>query len=163
MCRFCFEFCTVKTLFVTFLHSSYNIEPTVITQISDSIKANYDIGCSLFSLDVLKLRKGYIRDQETYFEKFCCNVKLYINFWLKNGTHLGYKHLFSTYIAIVSSFRLPTTFAYCYVVNFLNLKDSVLFYKIGSSIYSAFSLVLRFFHINWWRLDPILLEVNNNY
>nr|WPV74320.1 MAG: RNA-dependent RNA polymerase [Drosophila River Almond nege-like virus] len=124
------EHCHVRAPCVTFLHSSYNIELSDMSSILDAAHANHAIGCFLFSPDVLIRKEGYIPLQDAHFKKFKRNGKLYVRFWFTNDTQNGYTHLFSTYLAIVKCFSLPSRFNYSYVVHTPFYLDNVLFFEI---------------------------------
>jgi len=127
------QYCDIKSKFVIFLHSAYNIQINDMATIMARANAEYAVAVVIFHEKILLEQSGYIDEQEVYFRKYVKKKILYIDFFFKGDHQNGYTHRFDTYIALIKCFRLQLQWEdgnRYYDVTCIGDRSCVRFYQI---------------------------------
>ena len=97
------QHCAVRSPFLLFTHSSYDMTMLEIVTAMDTADATSAYGFFHFSPIVLTSSSGTLPNAKMNFQKFISRGKEFIRFYFENDTQLAYIHNFKTYLDILKT------------------------------------------------------------
>nr|UTQ79675.1 replicase protein [Aphis glycines nege-like virus 1 iso 1] len=131
------QFCGVKSMYVMFLHSIYNITNQDLAAIMYKSGALYGYGCFIFDPIILVTNQGQLEYLECNYLKFYRGRNLFIRFWFENDVQQAYEHLYSDYVQLIRTRSVVYNIGgekHYYLITPREIKNSVLFFSVDKCI-----------------------------
>nr|UTQ79653.1 replicase protein [Aphis glycines nege-like virus 1] len=131
------QFCGVKSMYVMFLHSVYNITNQDLAAIMYKSGALYGYGCFIFDPIILVTNQGQLEHLECNYLKFYRGRNLFIRFWFENDVQQAYEHLYSDYVQLIRTRSVACSVGgekHYYLITPREIKNSVLFFSVDKCI-----------------------------
>nr|UTQ79680.1 replicase protein [Aphis glycines nege-like virus 1 iso AG1] len=131
------QYCDIKSMYVMFLHSIYNITNQDLAAIMYKSGALYGYGCFIFDPIILVTNQGQLEHLECNYLKFFRGTRMFIRFWFENDVQQAYEHLYSDYIQLIRTRSVVYNVGgekHYYLITPREIKNSVLFFSVDKCI-----------------------------
>ncbi|AVH76845.1 ORF1 [Andrena haemorrhoa nege-like virus] len=123
------QYCTIKSKYIVFAHSSYDNSMYALANIMDAANAVLGIGFIHYSSKIISsLRNG--SDNGLNWRTILRNKTYFIEFWFDNDYQNSYVHNLDTYLAIIKNSTCTSRRGVTYIVQRREELGGLLFYNI---------------------------------
>nr|UDL13949.1 MAG: RNA dependent RNA polymerase [Xiangshan martelli-like virus 1] len=123
------QFCSIKSKYVIFAHSSYNCSLYTMANIMEIANAVKGIGFIHYSSKILSnLEKGY--DNGLNWRTIVRNNVMFIQFWFDNDYQNSYVHNLETYLGIIKHSTCTSRKGITYIIQRIENIGGLLFFNI---------------------------------